>query len=60
MVPRPGRDASRREQISIAGKALTLGNFTPCGNPVLLTVGLGSAVRAVLVRMGRIGNTMKH
>ena len=49
-----------RGQISITGKALTLGNFAEGGNPVLITVGLGADVRAVLVRMGRIGNTMKY
>jgi hypothetical protein len=49
-----------REQISITGKGLDLGAFAQGGNPVLITVGLGGDLRAVEVRMGRIGNLMKY
>jgi hypothetical protein len=49
-----------REEISIVGKGLDLGTFAQGGNSVLISVGLGGDQRSVLVRMGRIGNTMKY
>ncbi len=49
-----------REQIAITAKGLDLSAFTPGGNSVLISVGVGGDQRAVLVRMGRIGNLMKY
>lgn len=49
-----------RELIAVTGKGLTLGTFAEGGNSVLLSVGLGNDARAVRVRMGRIGGTMKY
>lgn len=49
-----------REQIAVTAKGLDLSAFTEGGNTVQITVGLGGDQRAVIVRMGRIGNLMKY
>jgi hypothetical protein len=49
-----------REQIAVTAKGLDLSAFEQGGNTVQITVGLGGDQRAVIVRMGRIGNLMKY
>jgi hypothetical protein len=49
-----------REQITIAGKGLDLGDFAQGGNPVQIEVVLGADARSVGVRMGRKGALMKY
>ena len=49
-----------REQITITGKGLSLGDFDQGANAIRINVGLGSDARGVSVRMGRKGALMKY
>jgi Right handed beta helix region len=49
-----------RETIAVAGSGLDLGTFAPGGNPVTVTIGIGSDSRAVQVRMGLKGAGLKY